>query len=153
MILLDKVSQKWQGLLTSNFHSIFGMVWHAASNRKTVIAQPWRHLSAILWFHVIIHIFISIHHTFTKLSTHKLQVMGQHTDTSISARASKFKIVQNHFLNNIEDEPDHFKYFKNFRACALTQRAEGRNAVFCCCMDLISDTFLSRFTSFQSIPA
>ena len=82
MILLDKVSQKWPGLLTWKFHSIFGMVSHAASNINIVITQPWRHLGAILWFHVIIHIFITFHHKLTKFSTHKRKVMGQHTDNS-----------------------------------------------------------------------
>ena len=46
----------------------------------SVITQPWRHPGAILCFHVIIDIFISIHHKLTKFNTHKLQVISQHTD-------------------------------------------------------------------------
>ena len=49
------------------------------------------------------------------------------------ACASKFKIAQNHFLNNLEYEPGHFKHFKIFCTCAPTSacaRAEDRNAVF-----------------------
>ena len=45
-----------------------------------VITQPWRQLGAILCFHVIIDIFITIHHKLTKFNTHKLQVIRQHTD-------------------------------------------------------------------------
>ena len=40
-----------------------------------VITQPWRQLGAILCFHVIINIFITIHHKLTKFNTHKLQVI------------------------------------------------------------------------------
>ena len=46
----------------------------------SVITQPWRHPGAILCFHVIIDIFISILHKLTKFNTHKLQVISQHTD-------------------------------------------------------------------------
>ena len=45
-----------------------------------MITQPWRQLGAILCFHVIINIFITIHHKLTKFNTHKLQVILQHTD-------------------------------------------------------------------------
>ena len=42
-----------------------------------IITQPWHELRAILWIHVIIHIFIKIHHKLFKFSTHKLQIIWQ----------------------------------------------------------------------------
>ena len=145
MILHDHFSQKWQLLLSSIFHSIFGFVCHIASKLSGVITQPWRHLGAILWIHVIIHIFINIHHKLIKFNSHKFQVMGQYTNASMSARASNLKIAQNHFLNNFEYEPGHFKHFKNVLIARIS-RTERRNAFFG--MDLTSDTILSGVTNF-----
>ena len=70
----------------------------------SLITQPWRHLGAILWIHVIIHIFITIHSKSTIFNAHKLQAICQHIGLFISglyqirarARASKFRNAQNH---------------------------------------------------------
>ena len=45
-----------------------------------VITQPWRQLRAILCFHLIMNIFITIPHKLPKFCTHKLQMITQHTD-------------------------------------------------------------------------
>ena len=70
----------------------------------SLITQPWRHLGAILWIHVIIHIFITIHSKSTIFNAHILQAICQHIGLFISglyqirarARASKFRNAQNH---------------------------------------------------------
>ena len=54
-----------------------------------MITQPWRELGAILWFHFIIHIFITIYHKLIKFHTHKLQVMCQHINTATPPCASR----------------------------------------------------------------
>ena len=74
------------------------------------------------------------------------------------ARASKFKIAKNKLLNYFKYEFKYFKYevgnfkhFENFRARVIAHiaRTKRKNTVFCCCLDLTSDTFLSRFTNFR----
>ena len=75
-----RLSQKFLWLSSSNFHNILAMIRNRNGNLVSVITQPWRHLGAILWFHVIIHIFIRFHRKLTKFNTHKLQVIRQHTD-------------------------------------------------------------------------
>ena len=45
-----------------------------------VITQPWRQLRAILCFHLIMNIFITMPHKLLKFCTHKLQMISQHTD-------------------------------------------------------------------------
>ena len=74
------LSQKIVSLSSSNFHSIFGFIRNRVPPLFSVITQPWRHPGAILCFHVIIDIFISILHKLTKFNTHKLQVITQHAD-------------------------------------------------------------------------
>ena len=64
----------------SNFLSIFALIRNRYIKLFSVITQPWRHLGAILWIHVIIHIFITIHDKLIKFNTHKLQVIIQDTD-------------------------------------------------------------------------
>ena len=66
--------------LFSNFHSIFAMIGNRSANKFSTITQPWRHPGAILWIHVIIHIFITIYDKLIKFNTHKLQVITQQTD-------------------------------------------------------------------------
>ena len=110
--------------------------------------------------HFVISRYHSYLHKLTKFNTHKLQVTGQHIDTPMSvrasrlmrARASKFKIAQNHFLNYFEYESGQVKHFENFRACVIahTARTKHKNDGFW--LDLTSDTFLSRFTNVQAIP-
>ena len=74
------LSQKFLSLSSSKFHSIFGLIRNRVGKLFSVITQPWRHLGAILWFHVIIHIFITIHHKLIKFNTHKVQGIDQHFD-------------------------------------------------------------------------
>ena len=45
-----------------------------------VITQPWRQLRAILCFHLIMNIFITMPHKLLNFCTHKLQMISQHTD-------------------------------------------------------------------------
>ena len=77
---VHRLSQKFLSLWSWNFHSIFGHFRNRENKLFSVITQPWRHPGAILCFHVIINIFIIIHHKWTKFNTHKLQVIRQHTD-------------------------------------------------------------------------
>ena len=69
--------QKRNPQSSSILSSIFAIIRNRENKLFNVITQPWRRLGAILWFRIIIH------HKLTKFSTHQLQVMGQHTDTSI----------------------------------------------------------------------
>ena len=78
------LSQKFISLSSSKFHSIFGLIRNRVGKLFSVITQPWRHLGAILWFHVIIHIFITIHHKLIKFNTHKVQGIDQHFDRVLS---------------------------------------------------------------------
>ena len=96
MNFVNRLSQKFKSLWFSNFHSIFALMRNRHNKLFSLITQPWRHLGAILWFHVIIHIFITIHYKLIKINTHELQVIGQHINISLSACASKFKNAQNH---------------------------------------------------------
>ena len=45
-----------------------------------VITQPWRQRRAILCFHLIMNIFITMLHKLPNFCTHKLQMISQHTD-------------------------------------------------------------------------
>ena len=74
------ISQEQNQQSSSNFYSIFAIIRNRTANLLSLITQPWRHPGAILCFHVIIDIFISIHHKLTQFNTHKLQVIKQHTD-------------------------------------------------------------------------
>ena len=104
MNFVPRLSQKILWLWFSNFDSIFGLTWNRVPPLFSLITQPWRHLGAILWIHVIIHIFITIHSKSTIFNAHKLQAICQHIGLFISglyqirarARASKFRNAQNH---------------------------------------------------------
>ena len=74
------ISQEQNQQSCWNFYSIFVIIRNRQAKLFSVITQPWRHPGAILCFHVIIDIFISIYHKLTKFNTHKLQVISQHTD-------------------------------------------------------------------------
>ena len=122
----------------------------------SVITQPWRHPGAILCFHVIIHIFITIHHKLPKFNTHKLQVIGQHIDNPCRhdayGRARQILTCSKSPMNNFEYEPGHLEHFKIFRpyvsahACALTAR--GKVKIQNCCMIWIPLTIIDNFHSF-----
>ena len=133
------------------------MTRNRTANLFSTITQPWRQLGAILWIHVIIHIFITIHPKSAIFNAHKLQAICQHTGLSISglyqigarARASKFKIAQNLNLNNGEHVSGHFEHFKIFRPY-MSARAEKVNIqIFC--MIWIPLTIIDNFHSFQSL--
>ena len=104
MKVVPHLSQKIVSLSHLYFHSIFVIIRNREPPLFSLITQPWRHLGAILWFHVIIHIFITIHYKLIKINTHELQVIGQHINISLSAcasqraraRSSKFRNAQNH---------------------------------------------------------
>ena len=161
------LSQKIVSLSSSNFHSIFGFIRNRVPPLFSVITQPWRHPGAILCFHVIIHIFISILHKLTKFNTHKLQVISQHTWQSLSpcasrrarARASKFKIAQNPNLINGEHVSGHFEHFKIFRLyvsaralCARAARMNGKNSKFSHDLDAWYDNWQFPFICSHSWP-
>ena len=78
------LSQKFLWLSSSNFHNILAMIRNRYNKLFSLITQPWRHLGAILWIHVIIHIFITIHSKSAIFNAHKLQAICQHTGLSIS---------------------------------------------------------------------
>ena len=80
MNFVHRLSEKFLSLWISNFHSIFVIIRNRSAKLFSVISQPWRHPGAILCFHVIIDIFISILHKLTKFNSHKLQVISQHPD-------------------------------------------------------------------------
>ena len=63
-----------------NLYSIFVIIRNQKPPLFSLITQPWRHPGAILCFHIIIHIFITVPHKLPKFNTHKLQVIWQHTD-------------------------------------------------------------------------
>ena len=76
-----RLSQKFLWLWFSNFHSIFALIRNRHIKLFNMITQPWRHPGAILWIHVIIHIFITIYDKLTKFNTHKLQaICSTYTD-------------------------------------------------------------------------
>ena len=70
MNFVFKISQKRNEQSFSNFHSIFALMRNGYNNLFSLITQPWRHLGAILCFHMIIHIFITIHHKLPKFRVH-----------------------------------------------------------------------------------
>ena len=74
------ISQEQNQQSCWNVYSIFIIIRTPQAKLFSVITQPWHHPGAILCFHVIIDIFISILHKLTKFKTHKLQVISQHTD-------------------------------------------------------------------------
>ena len=74
------ISQEQNQQSSSNFHSMFVNIRNRQAKLFSVITQPWRHPGAILCFHVINDIFISILQKLTKFNTHKLQMISQHTD-------------------------------------------------------------------------
>ena len=86
---VPRLSKKRSLHSSLNFHSIFAVIRNRHTNLLSVVTQPRRQLGAILWFHVIINIFITIHHKLTIFSTHEPLIMGQHTDTLMSVCASK----------------------------------------------------------------
>ena len=77
---VPRLSQKRNPQSFSNFLSIFGLIWNREPPLFSLITQPWRHLGAILCFHLIMNIFITMPHKLTKFCTHKLQMISQHTD-------------------------------------------------------------------------
>ena len=96
---------KKESTIMFKFSQYLCLIWGIAVVKLfSLITQPWRHLGAILWIHVIIHIFITIHPKSTIFNAHKLQAICQHTGLFISglyqirarARASKFRNAQNH---------------------------------------------------------
>ena len=152
------ISQEQNQQSCWNFYSIFVIIRNRQAKLFSVITQPWRHPGAILCFHVIIDIFISILHKLTKFNTHKLQVISQYTDNPCPlcasrrprARASKFKIAQKQNLINGEHVSGHFEHFKIFRPymsaralCALTARGKGQ--IQNCCMIWIPLTTINNF--------
>ena len=104
MNFVARLSQEFLWLWYSNFHSIFALIRNRHIKLFNMITQPWRHPGAILWIHVIIHIFITVHSKSTIFNAHKLQAICQHIGLFISglyqirarARASKFRNAQNH---------------------------------------------------------
>ena len=80
MKFVAQLSQKFLSLRFSNFHSIFAINRNRYANLFSTITHPWRHPGAILCFHVINDIFISVDQKLTKFITHKLQMISQHTD-------------------------------------------------------------------------
>ena len=60
----------YSSIFSQNFHSIFALMRNGYNNLFSLITQPWCHLGAILWFHFIIHIFITIHHKLPKFRVH-----------------------------------------------------------------------------------
>ena len=100
-----------------------------------VITQPWRQLRAILCFHLIMNIFITIPHKLLKFCTHKLQMISQHTDNPcprarhdahVRARQSleMLKITYKQFWVRTRS----FRAFQNFpsvrvRACVVRARS------------------------------
>ena len=145
MKVVPHLSQKIVSLSHLYFHSIFVIIRNREPPLFSLITQPWRHLGAILWFHVIIHIFITIHYKLIKINTHELQVIGQHINISLSACASQrarcafVKILKcsKSPINNFEYEPGHLQHFKIFRPygsaralCARATRMKCRNSKF-----------------------
>ena len=104
MNFVHRLSQKLLWLWFLNFDSIFALMRNRHNKLFSLLTQPWRHLGAILWIHIIIHIFITIHSKSTIFNAHKLQAICQHIGLFISglyqirarARASKFRNAQNH---------------------------------------------------------
>ena len=66
------------------FYSIFALIRNRYIKLFNMITQPWRHPGAILWIHVIIHIFITIHSKSTIFNAHKPQAICQHIGLFIS---------------------------------------------------------------------
>ena len=108
---VTRLSQKINLQLFSNFLSIFGLIWNREPPLFILITQPWRYLGAILWIHVIIHIFITIHSKSAIFNAHKLQVICQHTGLSISisisisalcARTARGKSQNSKFLHDLD---------------------------------------------------
>ena len=89
MNFVVKISQKRNQQSCSNFHIILAMIRNRPANKFSLITQPWHHPGAILCFHIIIHIFITIYQKLIKFDTHKLEVMGQYIDPSPSPCASQ----------------------------------------------------------------
>ena len=75
-----RLSQKRTVQSSSNFLSIFGLIWNREPPLFSLITQPWRQLRAILCFHLIMNIFINMPHKLPKFCTHQLQMISQHTD-------------------------------------------------------------------------
>ena len=95
MNFVAEISQEQNQQSCWNFYSIFVIIRNPQAKLFSVITQPWRHPGAILCFHVINDIFISILHKLTKFNTHKLQVISQHTDNPcLRARASNLKMLK-----------------------------------------------------------
>ena len=108
------------------------MIGNRTANLVSTITQPWRHLGAILWFHVIIHIFITIHPKSAIFNAHKLQAICQHTGLLVSGlyeiRARQnlemLKITYKQFWVRTRS----FRAFQNFpsvrvRACVVRARS------------------------------
>ena len=138
------ISQEQNQQSSSNFYSIFVIIRNRQAKLFSVITQPWRHPGAILCFHVIIDIFITIYHKLTKFNTHKLQVISQHTDNpclrarhDAHVRARQNLPCSKSPINNFEHEPGHLEHFQIFRPyvsaralCARAARMNGRNSKF-----------------------
>ena len=68
-----------------------------------MITQPYRHLDAILWNHIIYHIFRTRQNEWSRFSVHKPRVMCHYTGIFSFSCASKL---------------DYFEHFKNICICA-----------------------------------
>ena len=134
------ISQEQNQQSCWNFYTIFVIIRNRQAKLFSVITQPWRHPGAILWIHIIIHIFITIHHKLTKFNTHKLKMISQHMTILVSVRVTtrtcaRVKILpcSKSPINNFEHEPGHLEYFQIFRPyvsaralCARAARMNGR---------------------------
>ena len=144
MKFVARLSQKFLSLSFSNFHSIFVNIRNRQAKLFSVITQPWRHPGAILWIHVIIHIFITIHSKSTIFNAHKLQDMPTYRPIHIRAlpnprACARVKILKcsKSPINNFEYEPGHLEHFKIFRPyvsaralCARSARKMSKFKIF-----------------------
>ena len=143
--ILDRDISRTESTIMFKFLQYLCHYQESTNKLFSVITQPWRHPGAILCFHVIIDIFISIYHKLTKFNTHKLQVISQHTDNPCRFRArhdAHVRARQNlkcskSPINNFEHEPGHLEHFQIFRPyvsaralCARAARMNGRNSKF-----------------------
>ena len=137
------ISQEQNQQSSSNFHSMFVIIRNRQAKLFSVITQPWRHPGAILWIHVIINIFITIHSKSTISNAHILQAICQHIrpihiralpNPRVCARV-KILTCSKSPINNFEYEPGHLEHFKISRPyvsaralCARTARGKSQNS-------------------------
>ena len=123
------ISQEQNQQSCWNFYTIFVIIRNRQAKLFSVISQPWRHPGAILCFHVINDIFISIYHKLTKFNTHKLKMISQHTanpclrarhDAHVRARQNitMLKITYKQFWARTRS----FRAFPNFPSVRVRAR-------------------------------